>query len=140
MILQKPIQVFILFLGIFLLTHSFQLSKPQESFLNNKIIDLQDDQLKGGSITNYEAWTNDTFAKSSQLNTIFSYITNNPVNLNNITKTINDALTYVIRGTRNRPIYHNKNQTAQFYLQTKLSLSPMVLLKSMSDSLGRRSD
>ncbi len=85
MILQKPIPVFILFFGIFLLTYSFQLSKPQESPLKQKIIHLQDDQFKGGSITNYESWTNDSFAKSTQLNTIFSYITNNPVNLNNIT-------------------------------------------------------
>jgi hypothetical protein len=40
--------------------------------------------------------------------------------LNNITKTINDTLTYVIRSTRTTLIYHNKNRTAQFYLPDKI--------------------
>jgi hypothetical protein len=77
---------------------------------------LEADQLKGGSITNYEQWTNDSFAKSTQMNTVFKYITGNPLTLNNITKKVNNSVSYVIYPTKTTLYYHNDNQSAQFYL------------------------
>ena len=74
----------------------------------------------GGSISNYEMWTNETFAKSTQMNQVFDYITSNPVNLNNITKKVNDTISYVIYNSRTTLFYQNENQTAEFFLPDKI--------------------